>query len=309
MQNSSRLHLQEEESGGKGGEDNSHARPGNSGRAVGQISGAFDASGTRGRGDSAGRAGWVGGAGTITVVRRVVQSDLSDFLRDDRRVTTKAGIDLSVAVDRIGVCGEESTGIENILHEAFLGPLGDTSQIEVCSPLGGGVGVLGGVVNVGAHLSEVGVSVSQGLHHRTDGRGTGKGIGRVNDTEHSFVAMVGNGTVEEGGVGIVDDLLKDEVLQLDTRGEGGVGSLVARSELRTLGNGMVIGTPDEFDGIADGSVDGKRNVTEDTLGRSDPDDVSLAGGRVTGRRVAGGGHRGVAGLALLNAVIVGVAPP
>ena len=118
--------------------------------------------------------------------------------------------------------------------------------------------------------------------------------------------MVGNSAVEEGGVGIVDNLLEDEVLQLDTRGEGGIGGLVARSELRALGNGVVVGTPDELDGIADGSVDGEGNVTEDTLSRSDPDDVSLSSlsGRLIGRS-----QGRIAGLALLDAIVVRVVVP
>jgi len=69
---------------------------------------------------------------------------------------------------------------------------------------------------------------------------------------------------------------------------------------------VVVSTPDELDGIADGSVDGEWNVTEDTLGRSDPDDVSLSSLR--GRLIVRSQAR-VAGPALLNAVIVRVAPP
>jgi hypothetical protein len=112
--------------------------------------------------------------------------------------------------------------------------------------------------------------------------------------------------VEEDRVGIVDDLLKDEVLQLNTRGEESIGSLVARSELRTLGDGVVVSTPDELDGITDGSVDSEGDITEDALGRSNPDDVGLAG---LGGSVLGRSQRGVLRLALLNAVVEGVASP
>ena len=116
--------------------------------------------------------------------------------------------------------------------------------------------------------------------------------------------MGGNGAVEEERVGIVDDLLKDEVLQLNARGEGRVGSLVAGSELRAFGDGVVVSTPDELDGITNGSVDGEGDVAEDTLGRSNPDDVSLSG---LGGSLLGRGQRGKLGLALLNAIVEGVA--
>ena len=94
--------------------------------------------------------------------------------------------------------------------------------------------------------------------------------------------MSGNGAVEEKRICVVDNLFKDEVLQLNTGSEGRVGSLVARSKLRALGDGVVVGAPDELDGITDGSVDSERDITEDTLGRSDPHDVCLSG--LGGRR-------------------------
>lgn len=121
--------------------------------------------------------------------------------------------------------------------------------------------------------------------------------------------MGGNGAVEEDRIGVVDDLLKGEVLELNTRGERRIGSLVARSELGALGDGVVVSTPDELDGITDGSVDGEGDVTEDTLGRGNPDDMGLAGlgGSVLGS-VLGGSQREL-GLALLNAVVEGVASP
>ena len=75
---------------------------------------------------------------------------------------------------------------------------------------------------------------------------------------------------------------------------------------------MVVSTPDEFDSVTDGSVDGEGDVTKNTLSRSNVDDVSHSGlgGGVIGRRVLGGRvPLGVLGLTLLNAVVVGVAPP
>lgn len=181
----------------------------------------------------------------------------------------------------------------------------DIGHIEVGSPLGGGVGIHGGVVSVGAHLGKIGVSGNQRLHHRTNGGRATESVGGVDDTEHSLGTMIGNGAVEECGIGIVDDLLEYEVFQLKTGGKGRIRSRVAGSELRALGDGVVISTPDELDGITDGSIDGEGNITKDTLGRSNIDDVSLAG---LGWRVIVRRHRrGVHGLTLLDAIVVGVA--
>lgn len=132
--------------------------------------------------------------------------------------------------------------------------------------------------------------------------------------------MAGNSTVEEEGVSIVDDLIKGETLQLNTGGERRIGSCVARSELRALGDGMVVSAPDEPDGVTDRGVDGEGDIAKDTLGRSNVDDVGVAGlgGRAHGRRVHGrrghGGRAhgripGVLGLTLLDAVVEGVASP
>ena len=166
-----------------------------------------------------------------------------------------------------------------------MGPLGNLGQVEVSSPFGGEIGGLGGVVGVVAHHAEIGVGGNHGLHHRANGRGTGKSVGRVDDTEHPLGTVVGNGAVEEDGVGVVDDLLKGEALLLNTRGERRIRSRVAGSELRAFGDGMVVSTPDELDSVTDGSVDGEGDVTKNTLSRSNPDDVSrpgLGGGIVGG---------------------------
>ena len=195
--------------------------------------------------------------------------------------------------------------MHNVLHEALLSPVRNIGHAEAGSPLGGGIRRLGSVVDVVAHLAEIGVSSDHLLHHGANGRRSGIGVGRVNDTEHALGAVVGNGAIEEDRVSIVDDLLKDEVLELNARGERRIGSLVARSELRALGDGVIVSTPDELDGITDGSVDGEGDVTKDTLGRSNPDDVGLAG---LGGGVLGRSHsRGELGLALLDAVVEGVA--
>jgi hypothetical protein len=70
---------------------------------------------------------------------------------------------------------------------------------------------------------------------------------------------------------------------------------------------VVVSTPDELDGITDGSVDGEGDITEDTLGRSNPDDVSLAG--LGGRAILGRHRRGILGLALLDTIVEGVVAP
>lgn len=177
--------------------------------------------------------------------------------------------------------------------------------------MGGSIGGLGGVVNVVTHLAEIRVSSNHLLHHRSNGRRTSESVGRVNDTEHALGAVVGESAIEEDGVGIVDDLFKGEALLLNTGGERRIGSLVARSKLRSLGDGVVVCAPDELDGITDGSVDGERDITKDTLGRSNPNDVGLAslGGGAVGRRVLGRRHRGKLGLALLNAVFERIVSP
>ena len=114
-------------------------------------------------------------------------------------------------------------------------------------------------------------------HHRGDGRaGRDIGVGRVDDTEHTLLAMGRYTAVEEGRVGIVDDLREDEALVLHARRESMIGSLVAKLELRRLGHGVVLGTPDELDGVTDGGVDGEGHVTEDTLGGGNDDGVGRA---------------------------------
>ena len=181
----------------------------------------------------------------------------------------------------------------------------NTGHVEVGSPLGSDVGAHGGVVNVGAHLVKIGVGGNHRLHHRTDGGGTTKSVGGVNDTEHTLATVGGNCAVEEDGIGVVYDLLEDEVFELAARGKGRILSGIARSELRALGDGVVVSTPDELDGITDGSVDSEGHITEDALGGSNIDDVSLA---ALGRRAITRGHRrGVLGLTLLDTIIVGVA--
>lgn len=79
--------------------------------------------------------------------------------------------------------------------------------------------------------------------------------------------------VEEGRVGVIDNLREREGLVLGAGSEGSVGGLVARSQLRRLGDGVVVGAPHEQDGVTDRGIDGERNVTENTLGRCDDDSV------------------------------------
>lgn len=57
------------------------------------------------------------------------------------------------------------------------------------------------------------------------------------------------------------------------RSEGRVAGLVAKFELGGLGHGVVICAPNEFDGVADGCVDGEGDISKDTLSGRDPDGV------------------------------------
>ena len=106
--------------------------------------------------------------------------------------------------------------------------------------------------------------------------------------------------VEVRRVGGVDNLREDEALVLDTRSERRVARLVAKLELRTLGDGVHVGVPHELDGITDRRVCREGHVAKDTLGRGDNDRVSYTiafilgfrGGRgsVGGRRSAERGN-------------------
>jgi len=89
----------------------------------------------------------------------------------------------------------------------------------------------------------------------------------------------GGSTVEEGRVGVVNDLGEDEALVLFTRSERSVRCLVARSQFGTLSDGVFVGSPHELDSVSDRGVDSEGVVTEDTLSRSDNDRVGAAGSR------------------------------
>jgi len=98
-----------------------------------------------------------------------------------------------------------------------------------------------------------------------------EGVGRVNDTKHSLLTMSGGTTVEEGCVGVINDLSEDEASVLFTGSEGSIGGLVAGSQFGALGDGVFVGTPHELDGVSDRGVYSERNVTEDTLSWCDDD--------------------------------------
>ena len=80
--------------------------------------------------------------------------------------------------------------------------------------------------------------------------------------------------VEEGRVGVVDDLVEGEALVLLAGGKRRVAGLVADLELRRLGDGVHVGVPLELDGITDGGIHCERNISENTLSRGDDDSVS-----------------------------------
>jgi hypothetical protein len=56
---------------------------------------------------------------------------------------------------------------------------------------------------------------------------------------------------------------------------------------------MVVGTPHELDGVANGRVKGKRNIAEDSLCRGNDDGVGCAS--TSGIRAGGGGGDGGGG--------------
>jgi hypothetical protein len=56
---------------------------------------------------------------------------------------------------------------------------------------------------------------------------------------------------------------------------------------------MVVGTPHELDGVANGRVKGKRNIAEDSLCRGNDDGVGCAS--TSGIRAGGGGGDGGSG--------------
>lgn len=154
------------------------------------------------------------------------------------------------------------------------------------------------------------------MHHAPNRSvGGSRDAGRVDNAKHAFLAMGGNPAIEEEWVGVIDDLFKDEILDLDTGSERCIRSLVARCQLGALCNGVVVGPPHELDSITHARVEGERNISEDTLGRCDDHSVgSPATGTSTGtssvhRRGRLGSRRcAKLSLALLNAAIVTGAP-
>ena len=118
-----------------------------------------------------------------------------------------------------------------------------------------------------------------GWDHRADRARSAQSIRRVDDTEHTLLAMRGNTAIKEGRVGVVDNLLNCsnhlmsavrthakcilptyEVLGLDTGSKGcGVRGLIAWTQFRALGHSVVIGTPDELNGIPDAGINFQRN--------------------------------------------------
>lgn len=85
-------------------------------------------------------------------------------------------------------------------------------------------------------------------------------------------------------------MLTYKALVLFARCERRVGRLVANLKLRGLGYRVVVGTPHEHDGIANGCVEGEGHVAKNTLRRSNDDSVGCAIPRVkvTGRSGCGG---------------------
>jgi hypothetical protein len=102
------------------------------------------------------------------------------------------------------------------------------------------------------------------LRHATSAKTYVSAFGNVHNTEHALFTMSWNTTVEEDGIGIIDDLvncnnvinletrkrsshdpLTDERLVLHARSERRIGRLVTDIQNGRFGDGMRSATPDE----------------------------------------------------------------
>lgn len=237
-----------------------------------------------GRGTS-GRAGGGRGTARATGVSSVGE-ERADVVGDGDGLA----IGTSSTLVSTSVGSVEHAGVEDVLDERLVGLGGDVGDVQVGSPVVCR-GVDGHVVDGALHLGDVGVLGGPSGHHRTDGRGgAGRSAGRVDDTEHALLAMGRNSAVEERGLGVVHNLVKDERGVLLARGKGrGIGRLVADGEGRRLGDGVRASSPHEADGVSDRGVDREGHVAEDTLGGCYDDGV----GRTSrsSRSLGGGGGR------------------
>lgn len=94
------------------------------------------------------------------------------------------------------------------------------------------------------------VRSNQGLNRLTDGLVRSKCLGRVDDSEHSLLAMGGDTAEEEGGVSSSDLLVKNERRVLPAGSEGSIEGSIADSQIRRLGDRVRASTPDEADSVA-----------------------------------------------------------
>lgn len=123
--------------------------------------------------------------------------------------------------------------------------------------------------------SNVRVVLGHHLRHNLDGVLRSRlSVGRVDDTEHSLLAVFSNSTVVEGGLGIVDNLIEGEGLVLFAGSERSFFGRVAKVELRTFGDGVWSSSPNKSDSITNRGVDGEGNISENTLSWGNPDSVS-----------------------------------
>jgi len=181
--------------------------------------------------------------------------------------------DAAIGVQDIGVRGQESTGVHGVLNNGLVSPGWHFRHVDAASPRAGSLVVAACLAAISGHSSDVGVV---GSHHRegvADGVGASKVGGGVDYAKHALFAVSRGTAVVEGRVGVVDDLAESEALILLARSEGGGGSLVAREELRRLGDGVLVGAPHELDCIADGSVNGEGNIPEGALSGSNDNGV------------------------------------
>lgn len=71
-------------------------------------------------------------------------------------------------------------------------------------------------------------------------------------------------------------MLTNKSLVLCAGREGLVARLVAKSKLGRLSYCVIVGTPNEFDSIANRGIEGERHISKNALGRGNDDRVGFA---------------------------------
>lgn len=201
-------------------------------------------------------------------------------------------VDGTILLEGLGVHGQEHTSVHDVLHELAVCPLGNRADVVLATPVHDGVGSVvlrANLVHVRPCRRERRVVGEHLGKHGRDGVGA-VGSRGVEHTPHASLTVTGSTAVVEDGGGVVDGLLELEAHVLLAGSEGVVSGLVARKELRRLGDGVVVGPPHEVDGVTRGNGHHRRNEPLDTLSRRNDDSVGLAARRA--RAVRAGGRRG-----------------